>query len=175
MFSDPAKNIEQCGIQAGQEIADFGSGSGHYTIAVAKALASTGRVYAIDIQQELLSKLKNMATREGLYNIEVIWGDIDKKNGTKLRDGSVDFVLLSNILFQLENKDIVIEEAKRVLKPAGRVLIVDWEDSFGGIGPKPEAVVPKAKAKELFEKNGFHLDREISAGSHHYGFIYKKL
>lgn len=175
MFSDPAKNIEQCGIQAGMEIADFGSGSGHYTISAARALASTGRVYAIDIQQELLSKLKNLATREGLYNIEVIWGDIDKKNGTKLRENSVDYVLLSNILFQLEDKNAVVEEVKRVLKPAGKVLVVDWTDSFGGIGPKPEAVIPKTKAQELFEKAGFHLDREISAGAHHYGFIYKKL
>lgn len=175
MFSDPVKNIEQCGIQAGMEIADFGSGSGHYTLAASKALMATGRVYAVDIQQDLLSKLKNTATKEGLYNIEVIWGDIDKLGGTKLRDSTMDLVLLCNIMFQLENKEAVVNEVKRVLKPAGRVLVVDWTDSFGGIGPKPEAVVTKIKAQEIFEKAGFHLDREISAGSHHYGLIYKKL
>lgn len=175
MFSDPAKNIEQCSIQPGMEIADFGSGSGHYAIAAAQALVSTGRVYAIDIQQDLLSKLKNNATREGLYNLEVIWGDIDKSAGTKLRDNSIDLVLLSNIIFQLEDKNTLVNEVKRVLKGAGRVMVVDWESSFGGIGPKPEAVVTKVKAKELFEKAGFHLDREFSAGAHHYGLIYKKL
>ena len=175
MFSDPVKNVEQCGIQAGMEIADCGSGSGHYSLAAAKALMSTGRVYAIDVNKDLLTKLKNHASHDGMYNVEVIWGDIEKPNGTKLRDGSVDFVFLSNILFQLDDKDMVVKETKRVLKQGGRVLVVDWSDSFGGIGPTPKMVVKKDKAMELFEKTGFHLDREISAGSHHYGFIYKKM
>jgi len=175
MFSDPIKNVEQCNIQAGMEIADFGSGSGHYSIAAARALISTGRVYAIDIQQELLTKLKNTATHEGLYNIEVIWGDIEKLGGTKLKDNSINLVFLSNILFQVENKDMVIKEVKRVLQSGGRVMVVDWTDSFGGLGPKPEVVFRKDMAISTFEKNGFHLDREILAGAHHYGLIYKKL
>ena len=175
MFSDPVKNVEQCGIQPGMDIADLGAGSGHYTIAAAKALAATGRVYAIDAQKELLTKLKNNATREGLYNVEVIWGDIEKINGTQLREASVDLAFLCNVLFQLENKENIFKEVKRILKPAGRVLIVDWTDSFGGIGPQPKMVVGKDKAMDMFEKDGFHLDREIQAGSHHYGLIYKKL
>lgn len=175
MFSDPVKNVEQCGIQAGMEIADFGSGSGHYTISAAKALMSTGRVYSIDVNKDLLTKLKNTSTKEGLYNVEVIWGDIEKAGGTKLREASIDLVFLTNILFQVEDKDGVIKEAKRVLKPSGRVLVIDWVDSFGGLGPSQKSVFKKEQAVKLFEKAGFHLDREITAGAHHYGFIYKKL
>lgn len=175
MFSDPEKNVEQCGIQTGMDIADFGSGSGHYSISAAKHLMSTGRVYAIDAQKDLLTKLKNNATREGLYNIEVVWGDIEKVNGTHLREASIDLVFLCNVLFQLEDRENIIKEIKRVLKPAGKVLVVDWADSFGGIGPKPDMVVKKDVAQKMFENNGFHLDKEIFAGSHHYGFIYKKL
>lgn len=175
MFSDPVKIIEQCGIQAGMEIADFGSGSGHYSLTAAKALMSTGRIYSIDVNKDLLTKLKNHASREGMYNVEVIWGDLEKPKGTKLRDASVDLVFLSNILFQLEDKEIVIKEAKRVLKPNGRVLVVDWSDSFGGIGPTRQMVIKKDKAKMMFESEGFHLDRDINAGSHHYGFIFKKM
>jgi ubiquinone/menaquinone biosynthesis C-methylase UbiE len=136
---------------------------------------STGRVYAVDIQQALLSKLKNQAAKEGLYNVEVIWGDIDKLNGTKLRTASLDLAILGNILFQLENRQAVADEVKRILKAGGRAAVIDWEDSFGGIGPAPDRVVTKAKAQSLFEKNGFHLDKEISAGSHHYGLVLKKL
>ncbi|MBI4155772.1 MAG: class I SAM-dependent methyltransferase [Candidatus Zambryskibacteria bacterium] len=175
MFSDPEKVIEQCGIQAGMTIADLGAGSGRYSMAAAKALASTGKVYAIDVQKDLLSKLKNLAVREGLYNIEVIWGDIDKVNGTKLREASIDLALLCNILFQIESKENIVKEIKRILKPHGRVLVVDWTDSFGGLGPKPEAVVKKETTKEMFQKTGFHLDREIFAGAYHYGMIMKKL
>ncbi len=175
MFSDPVKNIAQSGILPGMQVADFGSGSGAHTMAVAKALMASGRVYAVDIDQGLLSKIKNTAVREGLYNVEVILGDIEKPSGTKLRDNSTDFVLLSNILFQVENKPAVLNEAKRILKQGGGVLVVDWADSFGNIGPKKDMVVTKEKAKELFEKSGFHMDKEIQAGSHHYGLIFKKL
>lgn len=175
MFSDPQKNIDQCGIQAGMEIADFGAGSGFYTIALAKALISTGKVYAIDIQKDLLPRIKNNAVKEGLYNVEVICGDVERLGGTHLRDSSIDMIFICNLFFQLKDKKDTILEIKRVLKPAGRVLVVDWVDSFGGIGPKPEVVFKKEEAKGLFEKNGFHLDREISAGSHHYGMIYKKM
>ncbi len=175
MFSDPVKNIDQCGIRAGWDIADVGAGSGFYTIAAARALMSSGRVYAIDVDKALLSKLKNNATREGLYNVEVIWGDVEKPNGTKLRDFSVDLALICNLLFQTENKSTVINEVKRILKPNGRVLLVDWMDSFGGIGPTPKMVIKKKTAQEMFEKAGFHQEKEISAGSHHYGFIFKKL
>ena len=175
MFSDPLKNIEQCRIQPGMEIADIGSGSGFYTLGAAKALLSTGRVYAIDIQKDLLTKIKNQAAREGLYNVEVIWGDVEKPGGTRLRDASIDLAFLSTILFQLENKKIAVEEVKRILKPGGRVMVIDWADSFGGIGPKPDTVVKKDYVMDLFEKEGFHLEREISVGAHHYGLIYKKL
>ena len=171
-FSDPTKNIEQCGVQAGMDIADLGAGSGFYTIAAAKALMSTGRVYAIDAQKDLLSKLKNEATRQGLYNVEVIWGDLDKVNGTKLRDACVDLGLVCNVLFQLENRKGLVSEVKRILKPTGRVLVVDWSDS-GDLGP--EKTVSKESVVKMFEKEGFHLDREIKAGSHHYGLIFKKL
>lgn len=175
MFSDPQKIIEQCSIQAGMEIADFGSGSGFYTMASAKALISTGRVYAIDAQKDLLTKLKNNTAREGLYNVEVIWGDIEKIGGTHLRENSIDLVLMCNVIFQLEDKQSAIVEMKRVLKSGGRALIVDWAESFGGIGPRADLVFKKDNAIQIFEKNGFHLDREVAAGAHHYGLIFKKL
>ena len=159
----------------GMDIADLGSGSGHYTMAMAKALLSSGRVYAIDVQKDLLVKLKNQANREGFYNVEIIWGDVEKAGGTKLRDFSVDLVILGNTLFQIENKKNIVDEIRRILKPGGRAVVVDWTDSFGGIGPKQEAVVKKEKALEMFEKAGMHLDKEISAGAHHYGLLFKKL
>ncbi|MHB1316840.1 MAG: class I SAM-dependent methyltransferase [Minisyncoccota bacterium] len=174
-FSDPKKNIDQCGIQPGMIIADFGAGSGMYTLEAAKALASTGQVYAVDIQKDLLTRIKNDAQKENLSNVEVLWGDIEKIGGTHIKDNFVDLILVCNILFQVEDKKSVMEEAKRILGSGGRLLLVDWSDSFGGIGPHKDKVFSKEKAEELFLTHGFSKDREIQAGSHHYGFIYKKL
>jgi ubiquinone/menaquinone biosynthesis C-methylase UbiE len=174
MFSDPIKNVEQLGIKPGSIVADFGSGSGHYTMAAAKVVGDTGRIYSIDIQKDIATKVKNEANKLGIFHVEAVWGDVEKVGGTKLRDSSVDYVIISNLMFQVDDKTSTAKEAFRILKPQGRLLFVDWSESFGGIGPHPESVFPQEKALELFPSAGFVLDHEIEAGSHHYGIIYKK-
>jgi ubiquinone/menaquinone biosynthesis C-methylase UbiE len=174
MFSDPEKNIAQLSLGEGNYVADFGSGSGFYSFAAAEAVGSTGRVYALDIQKDLLQKVKKEAQARHLANIEIIWSDLDHLGGSKLREASMDAVVLANILFQLENKDNPIQEVKRILKKGGRVLVIDWLSSFGGVGPQAKDVLSKEKSQELFVKHGFVLDREISAGAQHYGFIFRK-
>lgn len=175
MFSDPKKNVEQCGIQAGMVIADFGSGSGFYSIEAAKALGGTGRVYAIDVQKDLLVRLHTHAHAEHIHNIDVIWGDIEHVGGTKIADGKIDLVFMCNILFQVQDKKSCVTEAKRLLVPGGRIVVVDWAESFGGIGPHTDQIVSKESALSLFESLGFSKEREISGGAHHYGIIFKKL
>ncbi|MFA6430306.1 MAG: methyltransferase domain-containing protein [Candidatus Paceibacterota bacterium] len=174
MFSDPEKNIKQFSLAEGSYVADFGSGSGFYSFAAAEAIGSGGRVYSLDIQKDLLEKIKREAQFRHLSNIEIIWADLEHVGGTKLRESSIDSVILANILFQLENKEHVIMEIKRVLKRGGRVLVIDWLSSFGGLGPQAKDVLPKEKAQELFIKNGFSLEREMSAGAQHYGLIFRK-
>lgn len=172
MFSDPIKNVEQLGPKPGSIVADFGSGSGHYALASAKAVGDSGRVYAIDIQKDMLTRLKTEALKQGLTNVEVIWGDIEKQGGTKLGDGVADVAVISNLLFQVSDKVAVAQEAQRVLKSHGTLLLVDWSDSIGGLGPATDAIVSKDKAISLFNQAGFSLDREINAGDHHYGLIF---
>lgn len=173
MFSDPAKNVEQFGLSKGMFIADFGAGSGFYTMLLAKAVGENGRVYAIDIQKELIQKIKNQAKIEHLSNIEIIWGDVEKIGGSKMKDGSVDAVIIANILFQIPDKNNICLEAKRILKKEGKVFVIDWIDSFGNLGPRQEDVFSPSKAKEIFQKNGFAVEKEFSAGEYHYGLIFK--
>lgn len=173
-FLDPKHNIEQFNLSEGMIVADLGSGSGFYTIEAAKAVGADGRVYAIDVQKDLLDKVKMSANNEKLFNIEVIWGDIDKLGGTRLAEMSVDAAIVSNILFQLEDRNSFLSEIKRILRPNGRILVVDWTDSFGNLGPTTEAVFTEQQAEEIFIKNGFVVDRKIDAGDNHYGIIFRK-
>ncbi|MFA7252275.1 MAG: methyltransferase domain-containing protein [Candidatus Paceibacterota bacterium] len=174
MFSDPENNIRQLSLVDGMHVADFGSGSGFYSLAIAKAVAPTGRVFAVDIQKDLLQKLKNGAKQSHLNNVDIIWGDLEHLGGTKLRENSMDAVVVANLFFQIQNKDGLCLEIKRVLKPKARVLVVDWSASFGGIGPQENDVVPKINMTTLFHDHGFTLDREIAAGAEHYGLVFRK-
>ena len=173
-FSDPTHNIEQFSLQYGMRVADFGSGSGFYSIAAARAVGPHGHVYAVDVQKDLLSKLKNDAMKAGLVNIEVHWGDIEKLGGSKLKDASIDAVIMSNVLFQMPDKQTPVLEAKRILHPhTGKVLVIDWNDSGGGVGPQGSHLFSLDAARALFEKAGFSFDSSISAGDHHYGLIFR--
>ena len=174
MFSDPQKNIDQFGIGTGSYVADFGAGSGFYTFAAARAVGSNGRVYAVDVQKDLLTKIKNQAQLVGVGNVDIVWADIENFGGTKLRDQSIDAVIAANIFFQLDNKEGACRELKRILKRTGRVLVVDWASSFGGMGPESSSVFDPSKAKDLFVKNGFELAKDITAGAQHYGLVFRK-
>ncbi len=174
MFSNPEKNVDQMGLLPTMEVADFGAGIGSYAIPLAKAVTA-GKVYAIDVQKDLLTKLKNAAAQVRVFNIEIIVGDLEKLSGTHLKPESVDVVLASNVLFQTHEKKNVAQEMKRILKKNGRAIVIDWRDSDNGIGPHPGDIFTEHKARELFQGEGLVFDRTISAGDHHYGIIFKKI
>lgn len=173
-FANPVGNVAQLGKIEGMTVADLGAGVGVYTMLLAEKVGDTGKVYAVDVQKDFLSKIQNNARDHGLVNIEVVWGDIERYGATKLADKSVDIAVLANVLFQAEDKMGVVGETKRVLKPGGKLLIVDWRDSYGGLGPQPEMVVRFDDAKAYFEDGGFVFEKTIETGTQHYGFIMSK-
>ncbi len=174
MFSAPEKNIEQLGLLENQIVVDFGAGAGAYTIAAAKALKETGKVYAVDVQKDLLTRLENTCREQHVNNVSFIWGNIEVPGGSKLRDQSADVVIISNVLFQAPNKQGIIEEAKRLLRHGGKLLVIDWTASFNGMGPTPEQVFPELEAHKLIESLGFSFDHPLSAGNFHYGLLFLK-
>lgn len=173
-FSNPKRNIEQLGLEEGMKVADFGAGAGYLAVEAADAVGQNGLVYVIDIQQELLTKAKHLAKEHHLKSIVFIHGDLEKDGGSTLQAESVNIVIISNLLFQVEEKAAIIKEAHRILKEAGKLLLIDWSESFGGLGPQEEHVFPKHAAREVMETMGFVFSKEIDAGAYHYGFIFKK-
>lgn len=170
-FTNPETNINELGIHEGMTVVDFGAGSGAYTAILGERVGEKGHVFAVEVQKEFLANIKNLANSRGLHNIEVIWGDIEKFGGTKIKDDSVDAVVVSNVLFQAEEKQELLREAKRILKGGGKLLIIDWKDSFNNLGPTKDAVVPLAIARGMCERQGFVVKKDFDAGEHHYGLV----
>lgn len=173
-FANPQKNAQKLGLQAGMRVADLGSGVGHYVLAMANLVGASGRVYAVDIQKDLLANVKNEATKRGYDNVEVVWGDIERLGGSKIADGLLGLVLISNTLFQIEDKPALLLEAYRILKPGGTLAVIDWAESFGGMGPIANEVVSKETATDFCLSAGFSFKEEFEAGAHHYGILFSK-
>ncbi len=174
MFVRPEETIEMFELGPGMTVADFGCGSGHYTMAAAKRVGENGRVYALDIQKELLQSVKSTAELNNLKNIEIIWADLDLPQGSRLADNSVDFVIISNILFQSENRQQIAKETSRILKEGGRVAIIEWKKEGGKAGPLLEKRITREETRNIFLEQGFKLEKEFQPGESHYGIIFKK-
>jgi len=173
-FLHPERIVTAFELRPGMTVADFGSGGGYFTIPVARVVGEEGRVYAIDIQPTALAVVKSKANLERLLHVETIWADLELDRGSRLPDNSVDFVVIANILFQAERKDAIFSEARRILRSGGRLAIIEWDETPFPAGPPQFLRIPRHAARQLAERAGLRLDREFSAGSHHYGLLVKK-
>lgn len=174
-FANPEKNITHLGLSAGMSVADIGAGTGHYVMLASRLVGLEGQVYAVDIQKDLLDRLATEVAEKNIKNIHILWGDAENIGGTKLRQDAVDAVIISNVLFQTESKSGLVHEIHRIVKKGGRVLVIDWSESFAGLGPAPQQIVSEDIARDLFEKNGFELIKTFEAGAHHYGIVFRRV
>jgi ubiquinone/menaquinone biosynthesis C-methylase UbiE len=170
-FLNPNEVLKQLKLKEDMTAADFGSGSGGWIIPLAKKLEE-GKIYAIDILEEPLSALRAKTKLEKILNVETIQSNVEAKNGSTLLDSSCDLVLMTNLLFECEDKKLVLEEGKRVLKKGGKILVVDWKKD-NPLTPKIEKI-SFDEVKKITEDLGLKLEKEFPAGAYHYGIILVK-
>lgn len=169
-FLNPNEVLKEIKLRKNMTAADFGCGSGGWAIPLAKILEE-GKVYAIDILEEPLSALRAKVRLEKIFNIEIRKSDVTK--ASRLMPESCDLILMTNLLFECEDKKVALEEGKRVLKTDGKILIVDWKKD-APLGPEKEKRVSSEEIKELAGKIGFKLEKEFEAGIYHWGLILRK-
>jgi len=170
-FLNPKEVLKKLDLRKNMIAADFGSGSGGWAIPLAKILED-GKVYAIDILEEPLSALKSKSEIEGISNIETILANVENKKGSKLKDNFLDLVLMTNLLFEAEDKKSIFSEAKRILKSNGKILVVDWLPE-ASLGPEKGRVSPE-NVKKIAKELNLKLEKEFKAGDYHYGLVFTK-
>jgi ubiquinone/menaquinone biosynthesis C-methylase UbiE len=170
-FIDPEMVLEELELRPEMRGAEFGCGSGHWALSLARILHK-GLVYALDVQSGPLSALRARADRESIPNLQVLQRDLAKEEGSKLPSNSLDIVLIPNLLFQVEEKEVVLKEAKRILQPEGLLLVVDWRKRERLTSS--QSYVTAEQVKSMVQKLGFELEKEFEAGESHYALIFKK-
>jgi 2-polyprenyl-3-methyl-5-hydroxy-6-metoxy-1,4-benzoquinol methylase len=114
----PSQILTTIGIKQGQQVLDYGCGPGIFTIACAGIVGNTGKVYALDVRQRALEQVKKQATEAGLENVELLLQP-ENSTGISLRDGSLDFVLVYDMMHMTQDKTGLLNNIGRVLKPDG--------------------------------------------------------
>lgn len=167
---------EQVKITTGQKVADLGCGHGFFALTTARLVGGQGQVYAVDILKSALEMVEAEARRQNILNLKTVWSDLEMPEATKIPADSLDVALAIHTIYQLKNLDAFFAEAARLIKPAGIIVVVDWEKQESPLGPatKQRRSVDEvrhslSKQKNLKEINFFN------PGQYHYGLVYKKV
>ena len=173
MFSQPDHNIEFLDIQPGMSVLECGVGAGDYTLPLATRVGAMGNLYIADIQKNLLQRAKSEAEIKNHTHIHSLWTDFDMVDSLKkIPDGVIDRIMVASLLFQIEHPQRFLQECARIMKKGAILLCVDWSESFGHIGPHPEAIVHPDTAQQYATKAGLQIRTSaIDVGPHHYGYV----
>ncbi|MEI8218400.1 MAG: class I SAM-dependent methyltransferase [Elusimicrobiota bacterium] len=171
-FFDPGKVLATLGMNTHiGDVAEFGCGYGTFTIPAAKIIK--GNIYALDIEPEMIQATNEEAAMQNLDNVKAMTRDF-MAQGSGLPDQTVDYVMLFNIL-HLENPDVLLNEAWRVLKNSGKLGIIHWRYDLTTprgpsmeIRPKPEDCIRWAAAA------GFGDPQQYDLKPYHYGITMSK-
>jgi len=170
-FLDPSEIIAQLDIQSNNVVADFGCGPGYFSMPFAKAVGEDGKVYALDVLPQVLETVASKAKNLGISNIITSRVNVEKEKGSKLENEYVDWVIMKDMLFQNKNKNIIIAEAYRILKPGGKVIVTEWNQNNFSIGPEKEIRIPVSELKKMFIDQKFSVEKDVAAGDFHYAFV----
>ena len=168
MLDDPARDkdqkpsevIEALAVKPGMTVADLGSGSGYFTRRFIEAVTESGKVYAIDVEPEMLAYVKESVIHMHIaYSAEFV---LARPDNAKLPAESVDLIFICNTFHHLENRPVYLENLKSALKTGGRIAIVDFyhDARSGDLGFSKQHLVPRETVVEEVTKAGYKLLRE---------------
>ena len=145
----PEAVIDALGLHGGEVVADLGAGSGYFTFRLAAKVGKTGKVLAVDIQDEMLEALRRRATALGVTNVEEVKGS---ETNPKLSASTVDLVLMVDVYHELAYPFEVMTKVREALKPSGRVVFVEYRKED-----------PRVPIKELHKMTVEQLGNEMKA------------
>ena len=151
---EPTKALDALGDLTGASVADLGAGSGYFTVRLAARVGSTGRVYANDLQPEMLKMLGARLARERVTNVTLVQGTTDDP---KLPPASLDLVLLVDVYHELSEPQKMLRAIRTALKPGGRLVLLEYRKEDPNVPIRLEHKMSVAEATLELEAEGFTL------------------
>jgi predicted methyltransferase len=168
----PDEVIRAMGLRDGDVVADLGAGTGYFTRRLAKAVAPSGRVYAVDIQPEMIAYLKREVEKAGLANVVPVLGTGDDP---KLPPGAVDWILLVDVYHELQQPKAVLARMLEALKPTGKVALVEYRlEGLTALHIREEHRMSPKQVLAEWEPAGFRLVKRLEFLPTQHFFVFEK-
>lgn len=158
-------------LKPGAAVADVGAGTGYFTFRIAEQVGPSGRLYAVDLQQDMLDTLTSRAAEARVMNvIPVLSGPVD----TGLPDAAVDLVFIANVAHEYDDLDAGLRECARILRPGGRLAVVDWKPEETPVGPPLDHRLPPERVAAAARAAGFSDADSLDLLPYHYVLFFTR-
>ena len=153
----PSQMREQLHVKPGMAVCDMGCGNGYHTLPLAEMVGEKGKVYAVDVQPQMIEMLKQNIKNKGLKNIVPINGEY---HDPKLPPNTCDMILLVDVYHEFSHPVQMLAGMRAALKPDGQIVLVEFRAEDDGVPIKPEHKMTKAQINKEMNANGLKLVRE---------------
>lgn len=167
----PKETLISLGLTPDLDFADIGCGIGYFTIPAASIVSPSNVLYAIDPSAEMLVEASKRAEAEGVSHIQFILSDpLD----FKIPKASVDFALIANVFHEIIEKEPFICLVKDILKPGGRLALIEWNSQMKEMGPPENHRISEEETDRWMQESGFEAVIKVNIGEMFYGRVYVK-
>ena len=167
----PQEVLALLDLHPGEVVADVGCGPGFFTLPIARAVAPGGEVVALDIRPEMLTLLRERLSAERMDHVRPV---LSQESVLPLDDGGCGCLVATFLLHELVDPQSFLREVRRVLRPGGRGLAVDWEARESPAGPPLEARVPAERASEWLRAAGLVAEPPVPFGPYSYAIVFRR-
>jgi len=154
----PDKALQAIGFRRGMVVADVGAGSGFMSFKMSKLIGPSGKVYAVDIQPEMLEILNKRARENKIANVETI---LSTDRDPKLPAGALDLILLVDVYHEFSHPQEMLDRMRESLKPNGRLVLLEYRKEDPTVPIRPEHKMSVAEVRAELEPEGFQFDQTI--------------
>jgi len=154
----PSKAIAALDITPGQSVADVGAGSGYYTVRLAERVGATGKVYASDVQPQMVALLTERIKRDRLTQVEVVQAT---ETDPRLPANQFDLILMVDVYHELARPQEVLRHLRAALKPDGRLVLIEFRKESAWVPIREEHKMSVSEARMELEAESYRFDRVI--------------
>ena len=165
---NPEAILRDIGLAAGMVFMDVGCGDGFFSLLAARVVGGNGIVYAVDSDAKAIERLKASAEEQDLPNIKVKVGSAEE---TAFCTTCADVIFYSMVLHDFRDPAQVLRNAKKMIKPSGKLVDLDWKKQHMPFGPPFEIRFSEADAAGLLKMSGFMVTSVKDAGPNHYVIV----
>jgi len=168
-YQKPDQVIDALELRAGETIADIGAGSGYFSFRLAKGLGTSGRVYAVDVSPDMILYVNRAIRDSGVDNVVSVLAPPDDP---LLRDASVDRFFVCDTWHHVDAREHYLELFKRMLKPGGQVVMIDFQKRDMPVGPPVSMKIAREDLVQQMDAAGFRLVREHTFLPYQYFLVF---